>query len=255
MNLPQVGVVMPAYNGERYIGRALRSLLREREVALHIVVVDDGSTDRTRGIVRALALEHPEIRLIENEHGGVSKARNTGLAALPEEVSLVTFLDCDDLNPEGRIAHQCAVLASRPEADCVVGRMMVFEEEDEERLAPREGSRTVAVHNVQLGAGLFRRGLLGRVGGLAEDMRYGEDLDFMLRVLESGAEVIRDDRVGVYYRRHIANVTNDSLRSRAGFMDAIRRSLVRRRAGGRVAVDLDDLFSARDEIDRIFISR
>lgn len=251
MNETQVGVVVPVYNGERYVAAALRSLLREQEVALHVVVVDDGSTDRTRDIVRALAREYACIRLLECDHGGVSKARNAGLAALPAGVSLVGFLDCDDLNPDGCIRRQCALLASRPDADCVIGMVQVFEDEDEARLAPLEGSRIVTVRGVSLGCGLFRRTLLERLGGMAEDMHYGEDTDLYLRVLESGAVVVKDDEVGVYYRRHPGNVTNDLARTRAGFIDAIRRSLARRRAGG-VTVELGDLFKARGEVERIF---
>lgn len=252
MNGTQVGVVVPAYNGERYVGAALRSLLREHDVALHIIVVDDGSTDCTRDIVRSLALEHASIRLLECDHGGVSRARNAGLAALPAEVSLVTFLDCDDLNPDGRIGRQCALLASRPDADCVVGMVQVFEDEDAERLAPREGSRIVTVRGVSLSCALFRRSLLEQIGGVAEDMHYGEDVDLYLRMLEGGAVTVKDDGVGVHYRRHSDNVTNNVARTRAGFMDAIRRSLARRRIGGGAAVELGDLFKARSEVERTF---
>jgi glycosyltransferase involved in cell wall biosynthesis len=76
----KISIHMPAYNVETTIGSALKSLLRQRDAGdLDIVVVDDGSTDRTCDVVGALAARAPEIRLIGIDHGGISKARNAAL--------------------------------------------------------------------------------------------------------------------------------------------------------------------------------
>jgi hypothetical protein len=108
--LPAVSVLIPCWNAAASIERALGSLLDERDVALECVVVDDGSTDGTADVVRAIAARDPRVVLLEapaNE--GVSAARNRGLHAVRGE--WLTFLDADDrLLPGGLAAmHRAAV--------------------------------------------------------------------------------------------------------------------------------------------------
>lgn len=251
MKHPLVGVVMPVFNCERYVTSALRSLLRERGVRLQIVVVDDGSSDDTRHRVREIAQRHDCVRLLEIDHGGVSRARNIGLQALDEDVSLVTFLDSDDLSADGRIRRQVKLIQENPDIGWVIGLLQIFEDEDDVELCPRAGTRTMMIRGVSLSAALFRREVFNSIGNLAEDMRYAEDLDFYLRLLEANTGYLADDKVAVFYRRHGDNATNDGARTQAGFIDAIRRSLERRRASG-TPVQLGDLFRARADAERSF---
>src|SRR5262245_53681732 len=89
-----VSVIMPAYNAERFIGDAIRSLLRERDaIDLDIMVIDDGSTDGTRAIVQSLMADYSELRLLQNPRKGIASARNTGVENIPISCQLVTFLD------------------------------------------------------------------------------------------------------------------------------------------------------------------
>lgn len=247
----RVGVIVPVFNGEKYVAGALRSVLREVGMGLDIVVVDDGSTDRSREIVGEIALEHRCVRLLQTDHGGVSRARNLGLTALRADSEAVLYLDCDDLNPPRRIARQLDVLRRHPEYEYVIGKVHFFDSEDEHALMPAERGRSVIARSVQLGAALFRRSLLERFGGLAEDMRYGEDVDLFLRMVEEEVPHFIEDEVAVFYRRHDTNVTNDPARTKSGMIDAIRRSLLRRRQSGRV-VALGELFKSRAEFEEVF---
>lgn len=80
--------VMPVYNREKYVGAALRSLLRQRDAAdLDIIVVDDGSTDGSADIVRTLMGEVSCIRLFSQANAGATKARNSGLRQLLPQTS------------------------------------------------------------------------------------------------------------------------------------------------------------------------
>ena len=251
MPQPLISVIMPVFNGERYIGAALRSLLRENNLRLDIIVVDDGSTDGTIHIVNQLAAANSGIRVINGPHAGVSKARNTGLAAVPASAAYITFLDSDDLNVPGRISRQLSLLACRNDIDCVIGLMQLFEAADEETCAALADSRTMTIRSVQLAAALFRKNVFDRLGGFNEEMQHGEDTDFFLRLLESGISYIAEDELAVMYRRHSDNMTNDIAKTRRGFVDAIRRSLVRRRISGTVA-DLGDLFKTRSTAEEAF---
>jgi glycosyltransferase involved in cell wall biosynthesis len=127
----RIAVIVPAYNAEATIASALRSLLRQCEEAdLHIIVVDDGSADRTSEVVQAIAATAPEIRLVERAHGGISKARNAGLRAIDAATDMVGFLDADDLSPKGRFARDAAVLEADPSFELVYAKIRFFERED-----------------------------------------------------------------------------------------------------------------------------
>lgn len=101
---PVVSFVVPARNEERYIRRAVRSAQRQSVRDLEILVVDDGSTDRTPFIIRALAANDPRIRLLHNPGSGFVAAQNAGLAAA--RAPLVARLDADDISLPSRVERQ-----------------------------------------------------------------------------------------------------------------------------------------------------
>lgn len=105
-------VVIPTYNRARLIGRAVTSVLEQTHACEEILVVDDGSTDRSREIVRDMG---GKVRLILQEHGGPSRARNTGVreAASP----WIAFLDSDDIWYKDHLAHMAdAIVRTNGEA-------------------------------------------------------------------------------------------------------------------------------------------
>ncbi|HEX8920261.1 MAG TPA: glycosyltransferase, partial [Pyrinomonadaceae bacterium] len=76
---PKVSVVMPAYCGEKYIAQSIRSVLGQTFSDLELIVVDDGSIDRTGEIVRALRSEDSRINYVYQQNAGQGNARNTGI--------------------------------------------------------------------------------------------------------------------------------------------------------------------------------
>ncbi len=109
-DLPLVSVVIPAYNAAATLPETLDSVLAQTWPNLEIVVVDDGSTDGTAGVLARYA---PRVRAIRQANGGLAAARNAGLAAARGE--FVALLDADDLCEPERIGAQAALLASRPD--------------------------------------------------------------------------------------------------------------------------------------------
>lgn len=118
--VPEVSVLIPCWNAAASIGRALDSVLEERGFALECVVVDDGSTDGTADVVRAIAERDPRVVLVVSPaNEGVSAARNRGLGAV--RGTWLTFLDADDrLLPGGLAALFEAAVAT--DALAVVGQ-------------------------------------------------------------------------------------------------------------------------------------
>ena len=89
-----ISVIVPVYNAETTIQRCVNSLLSQECGDVEIILINDGSTDRSSEICRAFTQTHPEIRLIEKTNGGVSTARNAGLEVA--QGTYVCFVDSDD---------------------------------------------------------------------------------------------------------------------------------------------------------------
>ena len=103
-----VGVVVPMFNAERTIGATLESVRRQTHSALDIVVVDDGSIDRSASIAAAHAEDDRRVRVLRQPNSGVAKARNLGAASTDAE--FLAFIDADDLWAPSKIALQMRAL-------------------------------------------------------------------------------------------------------------------------------------------------
>lgn len=238
MTAPRIGIVIPAWNAEPYIADAIGSLLAEGDaVDLDIVVVSDGSTDGTDGVVADIAARDPRVRLIIEPHRGVAATRNTGVAAL--DTPLISFLDADDISVPGRLARQAAVLAANPRLAGVLGDLVLVRRID--RFAPAPGAPTLQLTAISLAPGLFHRAV---VEGLRfdESFVHAEDFDFYLRAWERGVPIHYEGLPAVLYRRHGTNMTLDRKESVHHLLRALQRSLIRRRGSGQ-QVDLPPIFT------------
>src|SRR3954470_10398453 len=93
--MPRVSVVVPIYNVEPYLRHCLDSLAAQTFTDLEVVMVDDGSTDRSAEIARAYSARDPRFRLVRQPNRGLSAARNTGIDATGGE--FLAFVDSDDV--------------------------------------------------------------------------------------------------------------------------------------------------------------
>jgi glycosyltransferase involved in cell wall biosynthesis len=110
-------VVIPLYNKEPYIGFTLQSVLAQSFADFEVLVVDDGSSDAGPHIVASMAQADPRVRLVQQPNGGVSAARNAGIAAARGE--WVAFLDADDWWHPEYLATQAAAMAAMPDVEVV----------------------------------------------------------------------------------------------------------------------------------------
>jgi len=229
----KVAVLMPAYNAAAHVEAALDSLLSQESAdCLDIIVADDGSSDGTPEKVESLAQRRGQVRLIRTSHGGVSGARNKALAVVSPDTDLVGFLDADDLWPKGRLKKDLACFASVPGLGFTYGAMHVFLSPEWERAQVEDEPKTIEFRGVHLGAGMFSYDLVQRVGLFDEDLEQGEDLDFLLRVLEQRPSFRIFDEPTVLYRRHGNNLTQDKQALHHGLRRVLAKSIRRRRALG-----------------------
>jgi glycosyltransferase involved in cell wall biosynthesis len=226
-------VIMPARNADRFIGVAIQSLLRERTaVNLDIIVIDDGSTDRTRAIVEALAADCPELRLLRSPRRGIAAARNAGLDNIRPDCEFVTFLDADDVSYPGRIERQRSLLMGDPTIDVLYGVVEMFTHLDDATLAPAGGHPTKIIRGPYLQSAMYRPAVIDKVGRFDESFRQGDDSDFVLRVIEHKFKLVLDDGIAAFYRRHDSNVTLNVEERQREFMLASLKWAVRNRMNG-----------------------
>lgn len=185
-----VSVVMPAYNRERVISRAIRSVLSQGYRDFELLVVDDGSTDHTCDVV--VGIDDPRIKLIRaSENRGAAAARNKGIKQAAG--SLISFLDSDDEYLPRFLEESVKKLSTAPAQVGMVwtGVTYLDEESSKERTAapwkPRqtEGPYTSFLRELHVGAGsgvMIRREVFDVVGYFDEDLRAAEDTEFFIRV-------------------------------------------------------------------------
>jgi len=134
---PRVTAIIIVFNGERFIGEAIASILAQTLTMWELLVVDDGSTDATGEIVARIAATDPRIQLLRHRDGGnhgMSATRNVGIAAARGEY--IGFLDADDMWMPHKLAEQVAILDAAPQTAMVYGRTQIWHSWDPSSGAP-----------------------------------------------------------------------------------------------------------------------
>jgi glycosyltransferase involved in cell wall biosynthesis len=217
----RISVVIPVYNGERFLAEAIESALGQTVPPAEVVVVDDGSTDESAKVVAGIL----GVTLISTPHQGVSAARNAGAAHSSGE--LLAFLDADDVWARNKLAVQRSALEGAPGAALVLcGHDYRFEGPVPDWFrGPHEGA---AAGHLMIGA-LIRRDAWIRIGPFATGMHHGEDGDWLIRARDMGIPMTAVDDVLWTYRIHNANSSWQAEGVREGLMRALRASVHRKR--------------------------
>lgn len=220
-----ISVVMPVFNGEKYIASAIASCLRQLSGHDELIVVDNASTDATAHIVTSLP--DPRIKYHVEPKQGVSAARNAGLRHVRGRY--IAFLDSDDLWPGGRHQALTRLLDDHPEIDAAYGRIRLqFDRSDTQRLARMDGALTPSI---LLSPFLFRRTILDRIGDMDETLHIGEDADYLARLQEAGMRLRPWDGDAIIYRQHDSNMTLMHEQFRSGQFGVLARKIRRNRIG------------------------
>ncbi|MBR0841976.1 glycosyltransferase [Bradyrhizobium liaoningense] len=226
---PSVSVVIPAKNVAAYIGETLASALAQGEVT-EVIVVDDGSTDGTVAIVRAI--RDPRLRLMTNDSAGVSAARNLG--ARHASGDWLLFLDADDRLRSGAVAALLAAARGAPRAVLVYGDYNTIDSEGRQigRRELLKGRRKpsgdvlarLASGNFIVNGGivLTRAEAFRAIGGFDVSLRYCEDWHCWCRLAAIG-EFEFAPKLLLDYRLHTANTMNAAVRTPQDFFPTIAR--------------------------------
>ena len=209
----RISVVIPLYNKEAEVERALRSVVEQSLAPGEIIVVDDGSTDGSRAIVERIIAEHPQagIRLITQPNSGVSAARNRGIAEANGDY--IALLDADDVWLTGYIAEVCRLMEYYPAADAYSTAFDIVN--GTQRVAApvptTEGYINIAEEALMRrypiipSTATLRREAVLRAGGFPEGMRIGEDQWLWVRMVQQGAKFCFSPMSLVRYSRTASN--------------------------------------------------
>lgn len=227
-----VGVVVPAYNAEKWLAATLASLRAQTWSNWVCLIIDDGSSDATAAVAHEVVAGDERMRLIRQPNLGLPAARNVGIHALPEGCPYVAFLDSDDLYEPDALAVLVEALELRPDAVGAYGLADYIDENGDPvhpGLHPRRQQDRRAVHGWRLrdippdaeatfasivaygsiwppAVALQRLDHVNAVGGFDPSFASQEDWEFYVRITRRGPYVTIPRRLA-WYRRHSANLT------------------------------------------------
>lgn len=226
MEQGNVAVVIAAYQAERTIGAALRSVLGQRTAVAEIVVVDDASTDATAAVAAAVDTTIIVRRLGGNV--GVAAALNEGITAT--SAPIVMFLDADDLWLEGKVATQVAALAADTSLDAVFGLSAQFVDPstsmDVAQAAAAAGSAVAGIHKSTLA---IRREALERVGLFDPAFHRADLIEWLARAKTTGLHHSMLPELMHLRRLHEDNMGRHHRDEQREQYAAVMRSISRRR--------------------------
>lgn len=217
MDKVSVSVVIPAYNSEAFIAEAIRSVHAQTRPVEEIIVVDDGSQDKTAEISKSLGAV-----VISQSHRGISAARNAGISAARNE--WIAFLDADDLWLPEKIERQSEAISLYPDVGLLTCHLVQWREGIDQQATAREGlpqktsAETVSYHarpqgsfladtmNYNSPTMLIRRDLLISAGMFDERVHFVEGVECYLRLMARCAVAIVN-RVLVKERLHDGNLS------------------------------------------------
>jgi glycosyltransferase involved in cell wall biosynthesis len=195
---PDVGVVIPVRDGERYLAETIRSVLAQTLSPADVVVVDDGSADATAAVLRGFA---GRVRAVHQGRAGAAAAVNRGV----DEVkgNLLAFLDADDLWDPHKLALQVAALARDPELDAVFCHISQFVSPE---LSAQECASIACPVGPHPGISrctlLIRRSAYEHVGSFDGSWAVGEFVDWWSRAVDADVTSIVLSEVLVHRRLH-----------------------------------------------------
>ena len=206
---PHISVVLPAYNAEKYLDQAVRSILAQTFTDFELIIVDDGSSDKTLAIAHNLA--DPRIRVIANkENRGIPKTRNIGWKAATGE--FIAHQDADDYSHPTRLEKQIAYLRKNPRVGVLGTNRQTINRQGkirDHKPMPEQAVFDDLLHRNLIinGSAMIRRSVLEQADGCDEWFPTCEDYDLWLRIA-NGIAWIRNLPDALYvHREHDESMT------------------------------------------------
>ncbi len=235
----QITVIMPVFNEERFLAEAIESVLAQSWRDFELIILDDGSLDRTLEIAQSYARRDPRVRVESHANIGVAPTLNKGLELSASE--WVVVMHADDVMMPNRIERQLAFVAEHPEL--AVASSWVKHINSRGRVIARDNSRLLTHEAVEklyranelIGfshpAAILRKSAVQAVGGYRPQLRVNEDIDLWNRLLEPGYKILVQPEYLLHYRIHAGSASIARARFIRQQLRWIKECMVRRRRG------------------------
>ncbi|MBT9315559.1 glycosyltransferase family 2 protein [Leptothoe spongobia] len=212
--MPIISVIIPAYNSEKTIQESIDSVLTQTFSDFELIIVNDGSTDKTLELVEGI--KDPRLRILSFENAGAAATRNRGIAKAKGD--FIAFLDADDIWTTGKLADQLAAFKHEPSAGLVyswsdyinfsgdflcVGKRVITSESIEDTYAKLLVSNFLENGSTPL----IRIDILKEVGCFDESLESSQDLDLYLKIAAK-YRFVTVPKVQVKYRVTPGSITS-----------------------------------------------
>lgn len=208
-----VSVVIPLYNKEKYIKSTIESILKQNDNNFEIIIVNDGSTDKSLSIVESF--KDSRIRIISQTNGGVSKARNTGIKNCSGD--WIAFLDADDLWGDNFL-YTFKNMLNKYNNAALIGLNYGYLDSKNNNLSMsmyREGPLNDVYFDYCLyrypfnsSSVIIKKNCFEELGGFRVDLKEGEDLEMWYRIIKQGKPSYYCPIICSYYRKDESNQKN-----------------------------------------------
>lgn len=220
---PLISIIIPVFNCERYISKAIESCFRQTYPNIEIIIIDDGSTDQTKEII----YQHGDCRIKLYSLNRVGQTRATNFGISKSNGEFIQYLDADDYLSYDKISNQYNLIHKEKETIVYCKWASVIDNQiyinDQNRLFKQQ-DKTEWFHNqfyhgemLANSSYLIPRSVIKKAGLYDENLNYNNDFDYFNRTVFCSANVVFDCKSLCFYRR---NVT-DSITSKFSLDDAI----------------------------------
>jgi len=252
MNQIKVSVLVPVFDGEAYVGKAIRSILASEFQDYEVVVLDDGSQDSSAKVARSFGDKRVRVYR-RDQHEGIAATRNHLLIAA--KAPMVAWLDADDVSFPERLGKQVAYLERHTDVAVVSCGYVEIDAQGQnlrQRSVPLQhedlDTRLLQAATLPTSTLMARRASIDAVGGFAEDMEIGSEHDLILQIAEkSRLGAVREPLVKCRVHARAVSYTQRHPH-REGLEEARRRAVLRRHRRNLTLVGATPAETTDDEI-------
>jgi len=222
MKSPLVSVIVPVHSGERFLASALESIFQQDYDPYEVIVVDDGSTDRSAEIVRS----YRDIHYLHQSAQGVSVARNAGVSAARGE--FIAFLDQDDIWTPNKLSVQMTHFLERPDVGYTIARLRLFLEPGTSTPSWLKEDLLLTDHIGFLPSTLVvRKATFAQVGDFSSTYKTASDSDWFFRAKDLGIPMSILPDILLHKRIHSQNQSSQAQYTSSELLRVVKASIDR----------------------------
>lgn len=197
---PLVSVIIPCYNSEEYISECIKSVLEQDYPLIEIIVIDDGSTDRSISAIK----KYSSIILIQQENSGACVARNKGIEV--SKGKYIKFLDSDDKFEPNIIGIQVGLAENLSDNTIVYGDYYILRDEKKvfqsTLISVEDQTEQIIMNDLLISTPLHRKDMLLKVKGFDDRLHHGQEWNLHVRLSSQGYSFFHHKDIVFQYRIH-----------------------------------------------------